>query len=477
MLLLFLGAILRLLLLSPLPATVTLRGHLDHAPAGDSIRLEYRGHYGRQLAIKAPLSAAGDFAVVLTDLKSAAPVLFTYARQHTSLYLTPGDDLQLLLDFAHFDESVRYEGRGAAANNYLAQSLWKFEYGPARAVLRPQEQLTATTTAAQMRQLADAFRQQQQAFLAAYHKQNPLPPAFHRAAAAHINLKWAFNLLDYPAQHYYLAKQAAVLPATYYDFLPKLPTGTLELPSETLDRGIDDNTLVMRCLDSYGMHLLVEDKLGTTPAEVERLYAQATADFGKTPTRDLAIYILLNQQLKKDLPGVAAVYPTFCARTQDAKLSKELGEHIAKQKRVQPGQPAPAFTLKDHTGKAVSLSDFKGKVVYLDFWGTWCGPCMQEMPASLTLRQQFASRDVVFLYISVGDAEAKWQQVLAAEHLTADASVHLREPGEQLPSDYQVNGYPSYYIIGRDGRFRQTYAPRPSAGVEAVNAIEQALRE
>ena len=68
-----------------------------------------------------------------------------------------------------------------------------------------------------------------------------------------------------------------------------------------------------------------------------------------------------------------------------------------------PGNNASVFTLKTRDGKNVSLTDFKGKVVYLDFWASWCGPCMMEMPSAKKLQDTFAKQDVVFLYVSVDD--------------------------------------------------------------------------
>jgi thiol-disulfide isomerase/thioredoxin len=67
------------------------------------------------------------------------------------------------------------------------------------------------------------------------------------------------------------------------------------------------------------------------------------------------------------------------------------------------GNNASVFTLKTCDGKNVSLTDFKGKVVYLDFWASWCGPCMMEMPSAKKLQDTFAKQDVVFLYVSVDD--------------------------------------------------------------------------
>ena len=127
--------------LSSLAANTVLSGHLDYAPSGDTVRLRI----GTQLLIM-PLSPTGDFKLVVPELSQARYGSLSYARQQTSLYLTPGDQLHLTLDFPRFDESLRFTGRGANANNYLAQAFWRFE---AEQQPRPEDQLTATTTPGQ----------------------------------------------------------------------------------------------------------------------------------------------------------------------------------------------------------------------------------------------------------------------------------------------------------------------------------------
>lgn len=267
-----------------------------------------------------------------------------------------------------------------------------------------------------------------------------------------------------------------MLPANYFDFISKLPLKTIAAYTEQ-DRGIDENTLVARFLNGYGRRLVPSGALSTDPAEAKRLYAQATADFGPTHGRDEAMYLLFSWKLDNNLAGVLAAYLTFRVQNRDSTFGRELRQGLSKHLLIQPGSPAPAFTLVNNEGKKVSLSDLRGKVVYLDFWGTWCHPCLMEMPASLDLRKKFAGRDVAFVYISVGDKEDKWQQVLAAEHLTGPASVHLRNVGPEVTTAYQVASYPTYWLIGRDGRIRLTQAPRPSSGAKAVAAIESALKE
>ncbi|MGI4832414.1 MAG: TlpA family protein disulfide reductase [Janthinobacterium lividum] len=201
-------------------------------------------------------------------------------------------------------------------------------------------------------------------------------------------------------------------------------------------------------------------------------------DFGDSPARDHAVFWLLWQQLATNPPGALAAYPAFRAHNRDSTLARRLRKAITTieaRPRIQPGQLAPVFSLVDAAGHPVSLSDFRGKVIYLDFWGTWCAPCLAEMPTSEALRQHFAGREVAFVYISVNDTQAKWHQMLMNRHLDTFRAVQLWSSTVGTAQAYSVPEYPCYYLIGRDGRFVTIHPPRPSNSKEAIAAIEQAL--
>ncbi len=130
--------------------------------------------------------------------------------------------------------------------------------------------------------------------------------------------------------------------------------------------------------------------------------------------------------------------------------------------RLAPGNPAPGFTLKDIDGEEVSLDDFLGKVVYLDFWASWCGPCMQQVPYARELKERFSDHDdLVFLYISVDTDEAAWRRTVNQHDIQG---VHLNVAGfnHEVPASYNLQGVPTFYLIGRDGNIINSRPPRPS---------------
>ncbi|MEJ7660536.1 MAG: TlpA disulfide reductase family protein [Hymenobacter sp.] len=100
------------------------------------------------------------------------------------------------------------------------------------------------------------------------------------------------------------------------------------------------------------------------------------------------------------MPIFRSLLADFKANNRDSTIARDLRAAVRAHLALATGRPAPDFTLPDASGRPVALRSLRGKVVYLDFWATWCAPCLAEMPASRALRQRFAGRDVVFLYVS-----------------------------------------------------------------------------
>lgn len=114
------------------------------------------------------------------------------------------------------------------------------------------------------------------------------------------------------------------------------------------------------------------------------------------------------------------------------------------------GKPAPAFTLKTPDGKTVSLSDYKGKAVLLNFWATWCGPCKLEMPWLIDLQKKYAAQGFTVLGISEDDGSAKNVADFATK-MGVNYPVLMYD--EKMNKAYGgVDYLPISYYIGRDGK-------------------------
>lgn len=124
--------------------------------------------------------------------------------------------------------------------------------------------------------------------------------------------------------------------------------------------------------------------------------------------------------------------------------------HQAKLVLFEPPIPAPGFTLKDPDGRSVSLADFRGKFVLLNYWATWCPPCVQEMPSLQGLAKRFKGRPLVVLGISL-DAEgaAKVKPFLKKLGITFPIAL---DPASRVSAAYGARELPATFLIDPQGR-------------------------
>ncbi|WP_218779752.1 TlpA family protein disulfide reductase [Hymenobacter crusticola] len=422
------------------------------------------------------LDDEGKFRLVLQGVNSFVDGQFNGPGNCSMIvFLQPGDSVNVKADSRFFYKTVTFSGRGSFANNYLAQTHLRFDNS--RDSLP--ERLCIKDLPAEYKRKVDVRRQQQLEFMNSYGVREPLPTEFVRIRQQVLDLQRASSLLNYVHYVKYTTKRSPTLPADFLDPLNKLPLSSLSYGSELSIRLATGDLI-----EAYQYAQLLPPN-GLLPAEAsaaERIFAQATVDFGDTQTRDQVIGDMLHNQLRRHLvtnqQAAFAMLALFKIHNRDSTAARRVRYVLKASANLHLGDLAPAFSLQDASGKRVSLQDFRGEVVYLDFWYSSCAPCIAEAPAAVKLKKQFLGKDVVFLYISVDRKADDWQKALVRHPLTGPNSVHLIDPGGYKASaNYGVGGFPSYWIIGRDGKIRQGSAPRPSAGKETVVALEQALAQ
>jgi len=121
--------------------------------------------------------------------------------------------------------------------------------------------------------------------------------------------------------------------------------------------------------------------------------------------------------------------------------------------RVARGQTAPEFTLQDVAGKALSLAQFRGKIVVLNFWATWCPPCREEIPSLERLNEVFSGKDFVLLAVNVNtDGEEGLKDFLAKN---PHSFLVLPDPDGKVQNLYGVDKFPETFIIDKEGKIAE----------------------
>ncbi len=142
-----------------------------------------------------------------------------------------------------------------------------------------------------------------------------------------------------------------------------------------------------------------------------------------------------------------------------------LGDLIALRTNLPKGAPSPVFSnYENHAGGATSLTDLKGKYVYIDVWATWCGPCKVEIPHLKKVEADFHDKNIEFVSVSIDRPKdhAKWISMVTEKELGGIQLYADNNWESKFVKDYYIKGIPRFILIDPDGNIISPNAPRPS---------------
>lgn len=188
-----------------------------------------------------------------------------------------------------------------------------------------------------------------------------------------------------------------------------------------------------------------------------------------------SVYILRAQipHPKSDEYAIGEYADTFEVKADEPAV--ELGTiELRVNSVLVPGDDAPQFTAKLYDGSEIKLSDYRGKYVLLDFWATWCGPCIAEMPNLKKVYEDFGGEEFELISLSLDDTIEK-PKAFHAEKPSAYTNAYLGHwnQTETTSKDYGVRGIPSIWLIGPDGKV----VARDLRGQKLRDAVSKAVGE
>jgi thiol-disulfide isomerase/thioredoxin len=410
------------------------------------------------------LNENGTFSLEF-EWSQPGPAKFFHGNEYTQLYLLPGDDYELELDVSRFDSSVVHTTNGANLNAYYAQKYLRF-------LPRGIQTIYKESTPIEFLRREDSILYAKLSFLDSFYAIFPLhnahTKAFYDYEFAELYYEVAEYKLSFEKSYNFFNKheEPFVLTDTFYHFLDRL------MPPQ---KGYYESYAYLRFIQSLINHRFQEvHKLNSN-----RLYNDfKLSEILNNTVPEIRAFLmakwivdLLNYQ--KDHSTALMVYWFFISEKGNEKYKTMVDNEIKLFHKLDKGSDAPSFSLIDLNGNLVSLKDFEGKVVYLDFWASWCAPCVAEVPYAKVLKEKLKNKNIEFLYISLDNSEEKWK--IAVENYKIEG-VHLYLPGNfdsEIAKNYNIKGIPHYVIIDKEGKIYENKADRPSGNV--INELELLL--
>lgn len=174
--------------------------------------------------------------------------------------------------------------------------------------------------------------------------------------------------------------------------------------------------------------------------------------------------------------GLEELRPYLDRYLPEGQLKQELGELYDAYAHLREGADAPSFSLKNYKGEVYSLEDFRGKVLVIDVWATWCGGCIEKLPGFLATREKYKERDdIEFITISIDETDVfnTWKYATARYKLLELKNLIASRKECDFAGRYNITGIPRYFIIDQNGKIVSVYAPAPGEDFERL--INQTL--
>ena len=342
-------------------------------------------------------TANGTFTISF-NLDSTTYLNFGHGIETTAMYVHPGDKIKLTIDTELFDETIEY--KGSSSSSYLAKK-YLLEEGN-----------------------------------------------------------------DFFGKVYYMSSGEA-----YKAVLDSFKIDVINEFSEITDSAFINSEIAS--IDEKNTYFIGrQEKLANYSVDVKTYMWETRAI-----ARDFNFYAAIDSLNSIDFNNMAeqyaAAFQASLNNVTDAEFIVTAKERITKttdswlerktavDNMPKEGEPAIDFNYPDIEGNEISLTSFKGKLVYVDVWATWCGPCKAEIPSLQKLETDYHGKDITFMSVSVDTDKEAWEKMVAEKEL---GGVQLWADGwSKITKDYAIFGIPRFMLFDSEGNVISTNAPRPSS--------------
>ncbi len=421
--------------------SVRLKGKLV-GMGTDLVKLSYDGAtsvIGDEGSFMIRTDREGHFDTILPLSKPAF-----YRISRNTLYLSPGDDMEVYITTDN-REAV-FKGKGAEMNTYMKGRLFP-KGGSFLGELRNrkgsfEEIKVAVDSLAQLR-------------MAELERVKEATPAFKELEKARIVADMANSYTAYPS---YCALQPVRSREEREKFMQQIIPDLLKVvPRVNREEYLD--VAVVRDVIGTAMEIPgLKEKL-QFPERTQELFTAAQYAYK------------LDSEINTELVGEVREY---AGKLKNTDIREVLEVKLHSAGALLKGSPAVDLELLAPDGKTARLSDYKGKVIYVDLWATWCGPCIQESPKFHELAKKYRNDNIVFLAVSTDTEKKSWLSFIEGKE--AGIPEYNCTDTKNLNEGWQIKYIPRFLLIDENFKIIDAYAPRPSQP-EAVELLDKILKK
>ena len=377
---------------------VTITGKIIN-PIGDEVQFNTQvAPFLGDTIYSTTLNKDGTFAISF-NLDSATYLNFGHGVEVTAMYVKPGDKIHLTIDTELFDETIKYQG--SMYSSYLAER-YLLEEGK-----------------------------------------------------------------NFYGKDYYMSSAEE-----YKEILNSFKISLINKVSKITDSTFVNNQII-KLEKNINSAVEQQKKLADKNSAETRAYMWEARELAK----DFNFYAAIDSLNIADFNSMTKQYAEAFESslnkvteadfliTEKERIKKTTDSWLERKTAVdnmpKEGEPAIDFNYPDIEGNKFSLASFKGKLVYVDVWATWCGPCKAEIPSLQKLETDYHGKDITFMSVSVDTDKEAWEKMVADKEL---GGVQLWADGwSKITKDYAIFGIPRFMLFDTEGNVISTNAPRPSS--------------
>jgi thiol-disulfide isomerase/thioredoxin len=420
-------------------------------------------HMGRADTVK--LGKEGNFDLLI-EQTTANYFTLEYNRQSLVIYLLPADVVTLQAPGINLIDA-KISGSSAPYCNYLIErQKEERQFQSAYPIYK-----AGTLAGERYFEARDSVRNGRLKALEAAKQSNDFISPFYAAEQKIYNFQMGLDLINYQTQSVKMGM--TVMPQAYADFIDKLEVNDESMAYDAAYKSFTLNKASMLANKQYQIE---SDK---SAIHYYKLVIDALCEMVSVERNKSVLISELMPQIFKDsgTADMSSFIATLERCSKDEKLIASIKKYASQYEHLYKGRPAPEAAFYDASGKSSTLSDYRGKIVYIDTWATWCGPCKREIPHLKTLEEEYHDKNITFISVSTDRDVEAWKAFIAREHL-GGLQLHQNEaPGKSISELYSVNSIPRFILIDEAGKIVSTDAPRPSSGQEIRNLLNSILND